>query len=97
MTPKEVLIAAKALIDTPEKWVQGRYQIKAAYCAWGALVESGKGEGPVHRSCQVLANAVPKRSRKEGYLPTVWSFNDARGRTHKQVMRWFDRAIEAAS
>ena len=40
MTPAELLEAAKAIIDTPEKWIRGLFKVKDCYCSIGALMQA---------------------------------------------------------
>lgn len=100
MKVSEVLIAAKSLIDTPDKWIQGAYAADSSgcdiapsstnackFCSIGALVRVGVG---------LYANY----SVSEAYLThamrcdTISRFNDSH--THSEVMEAWDRAIEAA-
>jgi len=97
MTPREVLISAKALIDTPEKWWRGEYRPDsdtsiscvqtATYKAWNS---------PNNNSADVYCDAMNFLGRATGarYIP---SWNDAPERTHAEVMDAFDRAIELAA
>ena len=100
MSTADVLRAAKALIDTPEKWTKGTYAEDARgvavgyddpdacrFCSSGALKRVGAtvGEGEPYT---LLAEAFGT----EG--PTVCSANDEA--SHTEVMAAFDRAIAAA-
>jgi hypothetical protein len=92
MTPKEVLIAAKALIDTEGKWTKGHYHEDGRHCAMGALYAVGlEHKVLIKPAASVLEEAIPTR-----YWQTPEGYNDSRKRTHADVMAWFDRAIEAA-
>ncbi len=89
-TLAEDLRAAKALIDTPEKWHQGWYRNgKGAFCALGACreVTHGKG-GDASPAATALKEALPDK------WPTVVIFNDAADTTHADIMALFDRAIK---
>lgn len=96
MTTKEVLIAAKALIDTPGKWCKGAYKSNdGRYCAVGAA----DAVAPASTATRVvvydaLFDAMPRWYRSRKYIAS--KFNDARRTTHADVMAWFDRAIAAA-
>ena len=94
MTPKEVLIAAKALIDTPDKWLRGKASADGAYCAWGAVIQVGT-QLTMYDACELLASVVPQSRRRPDVNSTIWSYNDSH--THGAIMRLFDRAIEAAN
>ncbi len=95
MTPKEVLIAAKALIDTPEKWAHSdRELLSHKHCAVTALgFACSNGDGDWDTARLALKAALPDVFRGQ-YMS---QFNDDPSITHTDVMAWFDRAIEAAS
>ncbi len=99
----EILIAAKALIDTPEKWTKGvlarrsptspfscaaRDPEATCWCAQGALV----------RVTQPFSSKlIQAESLLEKAMGTdVPVFNDGHHTTHADVMDAFDRAIELA-
>jgi|TARA_A100001391_G_C5082480_1_gene280241 hypothetical protein len=97
---RDDLVAAKALIDTPEKWGKGNGSFLFA-CV------------PSHQNCALTAccRVSIDAGREDDYAPmysalmaslpdgveTVWAFNDDRKTTHADVMALFDRAIAAAS
>lgn len=96
---KAQLIAAKALIDTPEKWIQGNaaedakgnqispHDVAAVrFCSVGAL-------GHVF-SDDEYGDAVDYLKSHLGGYGFVAEFNDTH--THAEVMAAWDRAIEAA-
>lgn len=94
MNTKAHLIAAKALIDKPEKWVKGEARVGECYCAIGALnaispPPYGDDCFPTDSLYVALSNALP-----DGEC-FVARFNDAPGTTHSDVMALFDRAIAA--
>lgn len=98
MTPAEQLRAAKALIDTPGKWIKGDYardskgrscltgsDTAACFCSRGAL-KAATGQfsnGPLER-------VVPRGFR------SLVDFNDHKGTTHADIMKVFDDAIALA-
>lgn len=93
----ELLKRARALIDAPEKWTQDAsrrdFGGKLAFCMSGAL-QSSFGFGIVNdptysKLYQRLHDAAGKPCSIEGW-------NDARYRTHAEVMACFDRAIATA-
>ena len=99
MTPQEILIAAKAKIDTPDKWTKGDFAQNSdgdpvpskspyavCFCSLGALYSLDIPPdllGPVY-------DALDKAMGDE----TVTHFNDTH--THSQVMAAWDKAIEAS-
>jgi hypothetical protein len=106
MTLKSDLIAAKALIDTPEKWQKGDYgSVEGCMCALGACRVAIYGttefligidwRGDENGLAKALRAALPKRWSQS--FSGVSDFNDAPGTTHADVMALFDRAIAAAS
>jgi hypothetical protein len=90
-TVKENLIAARALIDTPEKWVQGAFEDGGGLCAIGAcgVVTTGDPQNwqPAERAA--LLAFVPAE------VGSVMLYNDADTTTHADIMALFDRAIAA--
>lgn len=99
----EILIAAKALIDTPEKWTKGALARKSltspfscatrdpeatCWCAMGALVHVT----PPLSFAVARAEWLLRRSMGTS-IPV---FNDGHHTTHADVMDAFDRAIELA-
>lgn len=99
MSVKENLIAAKALIDTPEKWGKGRDSFPLTrlggakcLCAHGALFEAMGGEW--------ASGSIEAIRKLRASLPSEWrytpEFNDDPATTHADIMALYDRAIEAA-
>lgn len=109
MTLRDDLIAAKALIDTPEKWGKGTSAYTSLpnkpLCAHGAC----RRLAHVTRRDEVEFSA---RQKLREVLPDVWpesrsaitldgirtvpDFNDHPDTTHADIMALFDRAIAAA-
>lgn len=98
------LIAAKALIDTPEKWLKGKLSDADSYrnpearcfCSFGA---AGRVAGSI-------AHAVPLMKLLDSCVPEIWgdkaptisrrdavNYNDCPDTTHEQIMALWDRAI----
>jgi hypothetical protein len=84
METHEILIAARKLIETPEKWGKG-----------------GNGPTPVGSRCLYLAldgNAdeedAAMRALGFGSIREVYDWNDAKERTHAEVLARLDAAIE---
>lgn len=91
MTPAEQLRAAKALIDTPERWTQcGRFRefrgATECFCAWGALDRATSRHG---EALGWLELAIPTDA-------TLPAFNDDPRTTHADIMKLFDDAIALA-
>lgn len=92
MTLKDDLIAARALIDTPEKWGKGvgtYCRSTGPACAHEALRRS---KGPGHETLRKYLSAV----LPQGFTFTT-TFNDDPSTTHADILALFDRAIEAAA
>lgn len=95
MTVKDNLIAARALIDTPEKWTRNakarsasgiatlpRSSKAVCWCAYGALVKvCGKKE-----ASDIAWDVFLGTGNLAG-------FNDRPETTHADLMVYFDRAI----
>ncbi len=93
MTIKMDLIAARALIDTPEKWHKGGWGKDGCFCAVGAVREVTRTSAYsvwATGACIALEAAIEDGPRD------VPSFNDRETTTHADIMALFDRAIEAA-
>lgn len=100
MKTSEILIAAKALIDTPEKWTRGSFardsenyhvdfysKDAVCYCSLGALYKSQQG---IHS----LEAALAKRHLWYAAGESIAEYNDTH--THPEVMAVWDKAIELA-
>ena len=90
MSVKDDLIAAKALIDTQEKWRQdGRYGLlSGSLCAEGACMTATRS---YNQLVDFLYDALPGKNRWK----SVAEYNDDRRTTHADIMALFDRAIAA--
>ena len=86
MTLGDKLIAAKALIATPEKWGKGKYKHDGRRCALIAIDHGGAG----YAGHMALREALP------GDFACILAFNDHPDTTHADIMALFDRAIAAA-
>lgn len=92
---KDNLIAAKSLIDTPEKWAQHEYEPRpGCFCVIGAVgAVLGKDPDSKLGPEEVeLARALPLPSTNPSF---VIDFNDDEHTTHADIMALFDRAIAA--
>lgn len=90
MTLVDDLKAAKALIDTPEKWVKGTYEKDGCRCLLGALIDSTHDFG----SYGAAQRAV--KAEIDDVQLEIAGFNDLPSTTHSDVMRVLDGAIAAA-
>ena len=99
----ENLKAARALIDTPEKWTKGAYGRTAdhsptsyrdpravCHCMLGALRSIGPADWLRQEE---LVEDVMTGYGHHSHIPT---FNDAPTTTHADVLAVFDMAIERA-
>lgn len=112
MSLRDDLIAAKALIDTPEKWGKGLASFPArptskvdrlcAAAACARVADAGPAGGYT-RMHKALTGALPepflraKAGRDFAVSAPLPLFNDHPDTTHADVMRLFDRAIEKAT
>lgn len=96
MSTKEDLIAAKAMINTPEKWNQGAYYAGGCFgfdrrCMLGAVMSSDVNFASRDATREALLRALPSSDRKRPHA--LATYNDTH--SHGEVMAVFDRAIEA--
>lgn len=103
---EKVLVRAKKLISSKDKWVKHRYQTKIngkkCYCAIGAI-ERVLWADTTKKSTNSKENTVINMSCTITFLYSVdrryWrllDFNDDKNTTHKMVMDEFDKMIENA-
>jgi hypothetical protein len=95
VTTVEILRAARALIDTPEKWFhapgdRGHCAAVAIWCTTPARSSMAPG---IPAAQEALLAAVGLTGGAE----EIYEWNDAPGRSHAEVLAAFDRAIEVAS
>lgn len=100
-TVRENLIAARALIDTPEKWGKGEYEPRpGCYCMAGAIF-AAKGEryDPWELGESPESKAIKQALDEVSDGPRFWhsyvEYNDDPATTHADVMALFQRAIDA--
>lgn len=96
MSLKDDLIAAKALIDTPEKWGKGPDGLNCpaqGACAMNACASLSNYAS--WHATQALEAALPSGEWNSKMLP-VAAYNDDPDTTHADIMALFNRAIEAA-
>jgi hypothetical protein len=97
-----VLINARKLIETPERWTKGafwrdsdgnsngRHEGAASMCAWGALRAADETRGDL----AYVAEALIMGGRFDDERIEDW--NDEPSTTHADVMAAFDLAIQKA-
>lgn len=98
LTPLDVLVAARKLIDDPKHWTKGTYARNAegdhsvpdsdkatCWCSIGAIMRAAHGQPFV----DTKAIAALHRTG----VTNVAGFNDAVGRKHFEVLKLFDNAI----
>lgn len=103
MTPSEILRKAKALIDTPEKWVKGKFGASkndreiyptapqaCRFCSLGAFIRFG---GDRTNEVNYLREAISQDSPFANDT-VIANFNDTH--THAEVMAKWDEAIALA-
>ncbi len=99
MTVRDDLIAARALIDTPEKWCKGgnKYErggVVISRCAIEAIGACTINDNNAFtRARLALVTALPPGVDYDGM---VSKFNDITATTHADILALFDRAINAA-
>jgi hypothetical protein len=94
MTLKSDLTAARALIDTPEKWTQHNPSaVTNTYCIVTATA-LGRSYANAARANLALHCTAALRGRE--IMDNLINFNDDPATTHADVLRLFDRAIAAA-
>lgn len=94
-TVKDNLIAARALIDTPEKWIRDRIENAGCFCAMGAIAEATRTQRGGVWTSETAEYAALRDALPEGGTRSVPTYNDNRSTTHADIMALFDRAIEA--
>lgn len=98
MSVKDDLIAARALIDTPENWLRDAPENGNRFCALGAcwhIVEDH--ETTLGKLGLAITKALPSSFVPDGSAKlAVAQFNDAPETTHADIMALFDRAIESS-
>jgi hypothetical protein len=93
-TTADVLRRARALIDSPEKWMRAAGMFDAPYCVMGAVgaAERDMGLDPLldfgFRARGAIRVVIGTRA--------IPKWNDAPERTHADVIAAFDRAIALA-
>lgn len=85
-----ILEDARALIATPETWVQRTYQRNGHRCAIGAICWAAECS---FYEAELDSQPIERAAREMGYENAV-HLNDSTD--HPTVMRMFDRAIELA-
>ena len=110
MTPKEVLIKAKALIADRRNWIQGMEARAASgqplppehpsacrFCSIGAVerVLAPLPAAEHYRVKEQTLNEIESHITTSAVIGKLWRFNDSH--THEGVMALFDKAIKEAT
>ncbi len=88
LTAKEVLIQARARIDTPDKWCQGKFWDGNRCCMIGAIHSVGQTLGIAGTPAAIAFNTL-----RQFTCGDTAKFNDTH--THAEVLEVFDKAIAA--
>lgn len=92
ISPTDLLVRARELIVSPEKWIKGAYEVNGCYCMSGALrkVRTKRNDIYVDYSYFEAYDLLRTSTGAHGCIP---EFNDDPETTHEDVMRVFDSAI----
>ncbi len=103
MTTRDVLVKARALIATPDRWIKGRYERKRrgrkCYCAAGTLAAaaptaSDRAWITAWKCLHQAVGVVEGEEKRNCSTPTsIENWNDDPERTHAEVLAAFDKAI----
>lgn len=101
MTPREVLVAARKLVATPEQWIKGSFarnlqgkdvgtfdHYAKSFCMLGALYATCRNEDSHDAEMCLLAQV-----RKSSSFGSISGYNDSTARTHADVLGVYDAAI----
>ncbi len=103
MSLRDDLIAARALIDTPERWRKDGKVFQPSCCAVIAcqrVTDRRVRDGELAVDALYVALPVGRKTpydERDKYGEIVGSFNDSEPTTHADILDLFDRAIEAAT
>lgn len=103
---RDILIAARALIEKPERWIKGKFfdtrwvkgkPAQDCYCAVGAISQAGfyLARTALNEDA-ISAVSVGAGLPAKTYWKPLSNWNDAPERTHAEVLAAFDRAIAAS-
>lgn len=97
MSLRDDLIAARALIDTPEKWAKGNdiSPENGRYCAAVACNQFASAQ-VMFQALRAAFTASHAPARHILGVCEIFEFNDDPATTHADIMALFDRAIAAA-
>lgn len=101
MTPLQILTRARKLLSNPKRWCQWTSakdknglsvspfsKNAVSFCAYGSIERVTDGD--IGECALILDKEAGRISKKKGDLV---GYNDARGRTHAQILALFDSAI----
>lgn len=89
MSVRDDLIAAKALIDTPDKWQDREMSVIQA------VAVATRGQEAYTRAKAALFAQIPREFVRSSVFDALHAY-DKSAPSHAAVMALFDRAIEAA-
>ena len=104
MNAHNVLIAARSLIDHPNKWIKGNYakdkngvivavadRYAVCFCSKGAIIKTSSWDDIVQ-----VEDDLNEATRlvTDGVFTSIILFNDHPQTTHDQILKVFDKAIE---
>lgn len=89
ISPTDLLVRARELIDSPEKWIKGAYEVNGCYCAQGAMYEIAPYPDETFCHTYDLLMQIVKRKN----FVSLTDFNDDTETTHEDIMNLFDSAI----
>jgi hypothetical protein len=102
----EILMDARGMIDSPDRWLKGNFRKEDRHCLVAALAlacrnpQFDQPSGTERRLIRAMARQLPGgRSRLQRMIcfnpmQRLIRFNDSRRTTHDNVMALFDRTIE---
>ena len=88
----------KGLLSDPKRWCKGKYHNgKGAHCLWGSVEEVYDGvqlTEALRKIKKAIVELYPKFADPELNINcfSVEEFNDAKHRTHAQIMKVLERA-----
>jgi hypothetical protein len=92
-TTADILREARALIDTPEKWIKGEYGRDGCFCA-AASIDHVSQINP--STYDIKALVALYRNTPKPFEYELVAYNDHPDTTHADIMALFDRAISEA-
>lgn len=96
------LTRARILLNEPHKWTQqqevGYFLGGMRFCLWGAIKRTAADQAALDDAAVAVASTIdPFDWHKKDYCWTIINWNDAPGRTYKDVTKLLDKALETIS